>query len=255
MGDARLEGVRRFTDRVHHYAKYRPDYPHEIVSHLRGRAGLRAPALVADVGSGTGKLAQLFLAAGDVVLGVEPNEAMRQAARRTLCGQARFHGTAGRAEALPLRDASVDAVVAGQAFHWFDVERARYEFARVLRPGGVVALVWNNRKEEASGFLAEYEALLQRLCPEYAKIGNRHYDEEELARLFGRPPHHARFDHAQKLDRDGLHGRLLSSSYVPAAGPALEHVLQAADDLFDRYAGDGRITIAYDTELFYAKFG
>lgn len=252
MGDARLDGVRRFNDRVDSYARYRPDYPQGIVSHLRERAGLCAPARIADVGSGTGKLARAFLAAGDVVLGVEPNDAMRAEAQRALRGQRRFHGMAGRAEAIPLRDGCVDAVTAGQAFHWFDVRRAREEFARVLRPGGLVALVWNNRKEEPTGLLPEYEALLRRLCPEYARIGNRHYDEETLARFFGKSPHHARFDHAQKLDRDGLHGRLLSSSYVPGSGPQLERVLRAADELFERHARDGWVTITYDTELFYA---
>jgi len=250
--DARLEGVRRFDDRVDHYARYRPGYPHEIVTHLRGAAGLRAGARVADVGCGTGKLAEVFVAAGDVVVGVEPNRAMGHAARRALAERTHFQMVAGSAEALPLRDASVEIVTAGQAFHWFDPERAHGEFVRVLQPHGLVALVWNNRKDVARGFLAEYEAMLQRLCPDYARVGNKHYEEAELAAFFGKAPWHVRFDHAQQLDRDGLQGRLLSSSYVPADGPARDAVLHEADALFQRYARDGCVEIAYDTELFYA---
>ncbi len=252
MRDVRLEGVRRFDDRVDDYAKYRPDYPSQIVTHLRGSAGLRAGARVADVGCGTGKLAAVFVAAGDDVVGVEPNGAMREAAHGALSHTSRFTVVAGSAESLPLRDASVDLVTAGQAFHWFEPERARREFARALRQEGLVALVWNNRKDVAHGFLHDYEDMLQRLCPEYARIGNKHYEESDLERFFGGVPYHVRFDHAQRLDRAGLRGRLLSSSYVPASGPARDEVLVEADALFVRHARDGHVEITYDTELFYS---
>lgn len=253
MPDGRLDGVRRFDDRVGDYERYRPDYPEAIVPYLRGVAGLRPRAHVVDVGCGTGKLAQVFLAHGDTVVGVEPNADMRRVARRVLADAARFQVLGGRAEALPLESARFDAVVAGQAFHWFDPDRARTEFARVLVPGGPVVLIWNNRKDANSGFLYEYEALLQQHCPEYSRVGNKHYDEDDLASFYGKPPTYQRFDHAQYLDRAGLHGRLRSSSYVPGAGPELDAVLHAADALFERYAQDGRIEIAYDTELFHAS--
>ena len=251
MREARLEGVRRFDDRVDHYARSRPNYPQVIVSHLQTYGGLSVEARIVDVGAGTGKLSETFLRAGYTVIGVEPNGVMRRRARHLLAGERRLSIVAGRAEALPIAAASVDAIVAGQAFHWFDGARARREFQRALRSGGVVALVWNNRQDASSGFLDEYEAMLLRMCPEYAKIGNKHYEVEKLRHFFGNAPRYARFDHAQTLDHDGLVARLLSSSYVPASGSARDAVLTEARRLFECYARDGRVALAYDTELFH----
>ena len=137
--------TRRFTNRVANYARYRPGYPPAVLTCLRDECGLSPGSTVADVGSGTGILTELFLANGNHVYAVEPNEAMRQAAELSLAHYPGFTSVDGRAEATTLADDSVDFVTAGQAFHWFDAAASRVEFNRILRPGGYTALVWNAR--------------------------------------------------------------------------------------------------------------
>ncbi|HZM01238.1 MAG TPA: methyltransferase domain-containing protein, partial [Planctomycetota bacterium] len=129
---SRPDSVSRFDDRVEDYVRARPGYPAAVVALLE-QQGLPLGAAVADIGSGTGRLSELLLAAGHAVIGVEPNDAMRAAAAAGLGGQPRFRQLAGRAEATGLGRAAVDAVVAAQAFHWFDAAAARREFQRILR--------------------------------------------------------------------------------------------------------------------------
>jgi SAM-dependent methyltransferase len=134
--------------------------PPEVLPFLEGECGLTDRWVVADIGSGTGILSELFLGNGNRVFGVEPNAEMRRAAERLLGGDARFTSVAGSAEATTLAEGSVDLVAAGQAFHWFDPEAARAEFLRVLKPGGWVALAWNARRRSGTPFLEDYERLL-----------------------------------------------------------------------------------------------
>src|SRR5438445_9767149 len=137
----------RFSDRVDAYVRYRPGYPIDVVRTLEREIGIHpSKTRVVDVGSGTGISADLFLREGYAVVGVEPNAAMRIAAEQLLASSARFQSIEGSAEATTLSDASVDLVVAAQAFHWFDRIAAGLEMQRILAPGGAVALVWNDRK-------------------------------------------------------------------------------------------------------------
>lgn len=238
------------------YVKYRPGYPAAVVDCLRELAGLRADSRVADVGCGTGKLAEVLLAAGHRVVGVEPNGPMREAARVLLGGDPNFEAVEGTAEKTSLADHSVDLITAAQAFHWFDAAKARREFERILRPGGAVALIWNHRRTEGTPFHEAYEALLRRHCPEYASIVADHADEEAIAAFFAPSPvRQARFDNAQSLDFDGLSGRLLSSSYAPMAGPGHEAMMRELREIFARHERGGRVSMGYDTKVFCGRFG
>lgn len=163
-----LAPTERFTTRAEHYTKHRPRYPGELIQVVAQEAGLAPAARIADVGSGTGILAQLFLENGYTVFGVEPNEAMRGQAERLLSGWATFHSIAADAEATTLPAASVDGVVAAQAFHWFDAPRAVTEFRRITRPGGFVAVIWNVRDTDASPFMAEYERIVSQFGSDFA---------------------------------------------------------------------------------------
>jgi SAM-dependent methyltransferase len=245
------DATRRFSNRVGHYVRYRPGYPAGLLDVLRRESGLGPSWVVADVGSGTGLSAAPFLEAGHVVHGVEPNREMREAAETLLRGFAGFRSVDGRAEASGLAAASVDLVVAGQAFHWFEPAAARAEFTRILRPGGWVVLLWNNRRVDTTPFLREYEALILRHATDYTKVDHRNVDAARLAAFFGRGGYRrVVLDNEQVFDYDGLQGRLLSSSYVPGAGePGGEDMLRDLRALFDRHAEGGRVRVEYDTEI------
>ena len=157
--------VAGFTDVAEQYELGRPGYPPEVVAAIAGQLGLAPGARVADVGAGTGKLTRALLAAGLDVVAVEPLEGLRARLREEL-PQVEVAGAA--AEALPFADASLDAVVCANAFHWFDAPRAVAEFARVIRPGGGLALLWHDGIEGDAS--APWSAELQRV------IGDRRPD-------------------------------------------------------------------------------
>jgi SAM-dependent methyltransferase len=242
----------RFSDRVADYVRTRPGYPPAVLDILRAEAGLTPATVVADIGSGTGLSAEMFLKNGNPVLGVEPNADMRAAAESLLAGYPYFRSVAGTAEATTLAAASVDVVVAGQAFHWFDVPKARAEFGRILRPGGFVALMWNTRRLDTTPFLRAYEDLLQRFGTDYREVVHTNIDRAALAGFFGpRGFREFKLDNVQVFDRDGVWGRLRSSSYTPPPGhPNFEPMLRELDRIFDAYNDGGRVRFEYETEVY-----
>jgi len=184
----------RFTGRVEDYVRSRPGYPSALVGDLVQEGRLAEVDVVADIGSGTGILSALFLDAGCQVRAVEPNLAMRSAGERELGGRSGLESIDGSAEATTLDADSVDWIVAGQAFHWFHPERAGAEFRRVLRPGGEVLIVWNDRKLTATPFLAGYEALLQEFAIDYNQVNHQKLGVDDLRKFLGGAEVHGRFE-------------------------------------------------------------
>ncbi len=255
MNNPRMrDPIQRFSNRVENYLLYRPHYPRELLDRLKADCGLIPQMTIADVGSGTGFLAEVFLAYGNRVLGVEPNQEMREAGERLLQAWPRFTSIAGTAEATTLPNQSVDFITAGQAFHWFDRGRCREEFGRILRHGGWVVLVWNDRRTDTTLFLSAYEQLLLTYSTDYQQVNHKRVDATVLRRFFGAEPARRVLANFQHLDFPSLQGRLLSSSYVPEAGqPRYEEMLEALKSLFDEQQQGGRVTIEYDTLLYYAR--
>ena len=240
----------RFTGRVEDYVRARPGYPPELIDDLAAAGALFPGAVVADIGSGTGLSTQPFLAAGYIVVGVEPNAPMRAAAEKSLLAYPQFRSQPGSAEASGLPAATVDLVVAAQAFHWFDAALARSEFERILRPTGRVALIWNARRARGTPFLEAYENLLLEFGTDYTQVGHRGVSKERLAAFFGGPFTTRRYDNRQSLDLAGLRSRLLSSSYIPSSGsPEHAAMLERLAEIFDANAVDGGVQILYDTEV------
>ncbi len=134
---------KRFSSRVENYIKYRPSYPIEIIDFLKEKNILTENTIIADIGSGTGILTRMFLDNNNQVYGVEPNKDMREAAEKLLQGFTNFTSLEGSAESTGIEENCVDLITAGQAFHWFDVEQAKREFKRILKPNGNIALIWN----------------------------------------------------------------------------------------------------------------
>jgi SAM-dependent methyltransferase len=249
-----MRPTERFSSRVENYTRYRPGYAQAAIDLLASRCGLSEASVVADVGSGTGILAGQLLASGARVLGVEPNDAMRAAAEAQLGAHERFRSIRATAEATTLAPDSVDLWVAGQAFHWFDVPRARREALRVLKSGSFCALLWNERPREAGAFLADYEALLLHYAPEYATITASRADEASMREFFGGAMELATFPNHQTLDFEGLSGRLMSSSYAPEPGqPGHEPLMAGLRVVFRRHEHQGEIVFPYQTLVYYAQ--
>lgn len=244
----------RFSDRVQNYVRYRPGYPPAVLEVLRAETGLAPGWAVADVGSGTGISAKLFLDAGHPVFAVEPNAEMRAAAEAMLGGDPRFRSVDGSAEATTLPDASVDLVVAAQAFHWFDPGRAAGEWRRILRPGGWIVLLWNTRRTDGTPFLRAYEALLREHGTDYAAVSHENVTDESLRVVLGEGYGARVVPNQQVFDFEGLKGRLLSSSYAPNVGhPGYEPMAAALDRIFREHQRDGRVRFEYDTEIYFAR--
>lgn len=247
-----LHSTTRFSNRVDDYVRYRPDYPPALLEWLQRVQGVDAGWRVADIGAGTGISSKMFLDAGYRVTAVEPNAPMRAAAERWLHGYERFAVVDGRADATGLPDASMDLVTVAQAFHWFDEEATRSEFARILRPRGLAAIWWNSRRLTGTRFLEGYEALLQTFGTDYTSVAERYADDARMRTWFGAGYRgSASFEHGQRLDFAALRGRLMSSSYAPPAShPMHEPMLQALRELFDSCAEHGTISFDYDTRIF-----
>src|SRR5207247_5923992 len=141
---------------------------------------------------------------------IEPNREMRKAGEQSLRPYAKFTSVAASAEATALPEASVDFVTAGQAFHWFDRQRCRTEFERILRPGGWVVLVWNDRRTESTPFLKDYEELLLTYATDYEQVNHKRVDAAALRDFFRTEPLRKIFPNYQHFDFASLKGRLLS---------------------------------------------
>jgi len=249
-----MRPTERFSSRADHYARYRPAYPQAAIDLLGERCGLSPRVVVADIGSGTGILTEQLLARGAQVIGVEPNDGMRAFAEARLGANARFRSVNASAEATTLADASVGLLVAAQAFHWFDVPRARREALRIVKDGGYGALLWNERPLEPDAFLVDYEALLVRHAAEYPKIKASRADEPSMRAFLGGTMELATFPNEQTFDLAGLTGRLMSSSYAPHAGhPQHEPMLAGLREVFRRHAHAGAVVFRYRTLVYFSQ--
>ena len=250
----RVPPAERFHAVAGDYARHRPGYPEPVVARILEVSGLlppRAGTLVVDLGCGTGISARTFAARGVRVLGIDPNASM--------LGEARAAGggpqyRAGDASATGLPDASVDLVVAAQAFHWFDMDAALREIRRVLRPGGHLAAFWNLRRR-GTPFNDAYESLLKRYSSEYGALFR---DEGTLARLRARSGLGARADldheRVDPLDLDSFLGRVRSASYVAHGVEDPAGLERGLRELFAEHARGGRVPWALRVEGSVWKF-
>jgi SAM-dependent methyltransferase len=246
--------TRRFSSRVSDYARYRPRYPAGLIEALVRRTGLRPSWIIADIGCGTGLSAEPFLENGNTVFGVEPNPDMRNAAAVELARFPQFRAIGGSAEAPPLAPASVDVVISGQAFHWFDSKRALTEFRRIVRRGGPIVILWNTRRTSGSAPAEAFEAIVQRFGTDYGQVRHDRFDEERMRGVFGGECERLSIQHVQDLDFETLRGRLASMSFLPAAGdPARDLMLAALDEAWEKNAEGSVYRLDYETEIYIGR--
>ncbi len=237
----RAERAASFARVADAYERARPGYPADAVLWLAGET----PCDVVDLGAGTGKLTRSLAALGHHVVAVEPLAEMLEQLRTAVPG---VTGVVGSAESMPLPDGSADVVACAQAFHWFDQEPAVVEIARVLRPGGRIALVWNVRDERVPWVTELSDAMVGRTGVDRGAAG-----PIERSGLYGEVER-ARFEHTQDVDREALRELVLSRSYC-AVLPEEERapLLGRVDRLFDEHARDGLLTLPYVVECFGAE--
>jgi SAM-dependent methyltransferase len=247
--------TQRFSNRVENYVKFRPGYPDEAISFLVKEAKLSIHSVIADVGSGTGIFTRLLLDQGFTAYAVEPNDAMRESAGKQLHTYPNFHSVNGTAELTTLSNHSIDLVVCAQAFHWFDQQKTKIEFKRILKPNGLVALIWNNRQIDIDEFAIAYELLLQQQGSDYKEVNHRNITDVDFSNFFKNGKYQlAKYTNVQVFDEDGLVGRAFSSSYIPPKDTEAGAVfLEALKQLFAQYQVEGTVNFQYQTEVYWGK--
>ena len=251
-----MEVTQRFTDRADFYHAHRPRYPKELLTILANRCEFSPQAIVADIGSGTGILSELFLNHGNPVFAVEPNGPMRAIAERHLGNAPQFRSVNGTAEATTLPDASVDYVTAAQAFHWFDRARAEVEFARILKPNGWIVLVWNERLVDTSPFARAYEDLLITSSIDYVAVDPKKVsaDAVGLDSFLHKRGGVAAIRHSMIVSLEQLAGFLSSASYAPLPGhPQYAAMIAKLREIFAEHERDRTVSLDFEMKVYYGR--
>lgn len=245
----------RFTGLADIYAKYRPGYPVEAVDFILRRCALGDGSGLVDVGCGTGISSRLFAARGVRVIGIEPNAEMRAAAEAgsTPDGCPTPIYREGRAEATYLPTQGADAVLAAQAFHWFDADAALREFHRLLRPGGWAILLWNER-DESDPFTAAYGAVI-RSAPEAkaVEMPRGQAGEPLLKSALFQDAERKVFRNEQTLNEEELVGRAFSASYAPREPAPAAAFTAALQLVFAANQRQGNVVLRYETSVYVGR--
>lgn len=245
------DNTKRFSNRVEDYIKYRPTYPNELIYVLEREVGLTKDKIIADIGSGTGISSIPFLNNENFVFGVEPNKEMREAQEQILKEFSNFKSIDGTAEATNLENQHIDLIFCGQAFHWFDKEKSKKEFARILKENGHLVFVWNSRSTKTD-FQKEYEQILYDNIEEYKNVNHRNIEDAAIERFFSPKTMKVyELENEQKFDLDGLKGRLQSSSYCPKEGDEHTQLMKKIDSLFEKYQIENIIQFNYETKIYW----
>lgn len=245
----------KIANRVTYYNRYRPSYPERLYQYLVEKLDLKPKHVIADVGAGTGLSSRWFAANGNTIYAIEPSPEMRQAAAYNYQYYPDYHIIAGAAEDTTLPDNSVDFIIGGQSFDWFDHEKASPELKRILKPDGYVLLFWNERQTESSGFLRQFEELLKRHAPAYMELNLVDQREKAVLQILQEGHYgYAEFDNCQIFNWEGLKGRLLSTSFIPDADqPEYHNLLSGLARDYKAHAVCGQVKVDYITKLYYGK--
>jgi ubiquinone/menaquinone biosynthesis C-methylase UbiE len=223
----------------------------DVIRLLQRKGLLSTGTTVADIGSGTGILTAMLIEAGAVVYAVEPNACMRGRAEARFHDIISFNSVSTRAEATGLPDHSIDLVTAAQSFHWFDLDGSKREFKRVVKPGGMVMLVWNNRLDGEGEFNIAYSRMLKDHGVDDSRGGTDEEQKNKIEAFFDGIYEYHEFGNDQHLDLTSLKGRLRSSSYCPVPQSAsFEPLMRAVDVVFSQHQECGAVHLRYRTQVY-----
>lgn len=246
-----LNPTRRFSNRAEDYVRFRPGYPPAAIDIITDGIRAHPDTLLAEIGAGTGICTRLLAPRGYRVVAIEPNPEMRAAATAT----ANVEWHSGTAEETGLADQSVDAVICAQAYHWFRAADALREFARILKPKGRLALMWNSR-DAADPLTAGYRQAILDVNGEHP-AERREFDPDSIpcSGLF-LPCESFEFPNSQRLDLEGLLGRAMSASCVPKSGAPHRMLVERLGQLHAEHADSGGlVSLKYVTQVYRAVCG
>jgi SAM-dependent methyltransferase len=230
------------------YEQGRPSYPPEAVTLVVKQLGISPGTTVIDLGAGTGKLTRLLLPTGARVIAIEPVGPMRETLARVV-PEAEVHE--GTAESMPLPDGTADAAVVGQAFHWFDAPSALAELARVLRPGGGLALLWNTM-DESTAWVAEMLRVIAWHESPLPKYPDGPWQDAVQASERWTDVEHAQFGYSQEMTRADLDARVRSVSYI--AQMAVTEQQRLVDAVLGLVAGQpDTFPMPYVTDVYWCR--
>jgi ubiquinone/menaquinone biosynthesis C-methylase UbiE len=245
----------KFTEKAEVYAKYRPGYPNEYIEYLLAATKFDENSIIADIGSGTGIFSRQLLDRNLTVIGVEPNDDMREKAEQSSRQNPRFISIKAQAEQTTLQDKSIDLVTVAQAFHWFEKDKFKLECKRILKPDGEVALVWNSR-DGSSDLNKESAEVCQKFCPNFKGFSGGIDENQEVYLQFFKDGIYEfkSFRNDLEFDYQGFLGRYLSASYSPKkTDKQYESFLNALSNLFEKYSRKGHIVLPNITRSYLGK--
>lgn len=241
----------RFSQKADDYNKYRPKYPEELRELLVNELNLTPEKLVADIGSGTGISSEIFLDCGNMVFAVEPNEAMREMAEQNFDLEENFVSVNGTAENTELNDGSIDLIFSGTAFHWFDLEKTKKEFYRILKPGGNIMISWISRDMDDE-LQQETEAVFNKYTEDITSV-EKQKDGYKVEEFFApKKVQHRTFPHSQTFEWEQFLGRLRSSSYYPEESDKdFDAITADMKAVFEKFEENGTVEFKYKTEVYW----
>jgi SAM-dependent methyltransferase len=241
----------RFSGRVQAYLAYRPRFPREIVPFLCEHGALPGGAVVADIGAGTGMLAEIFLEAGHRVLAVEPNAEMREACRALAVKQPALAVVEGSAEATTLPETSVDLIAVGRAMHWFNWSRAHSEFQRILRPNGWVLVATSGHRDSGAPVSSRLSEILRKWRTDSAEADTTRDFNQRLREFFDTSSwHRTTLQHSMTVDFATLLGYAESLSAIPRSGEhGYDGMVTELRTVFEEYQQDGTLVTPLNSDL------
>lgn len=249
-----MDSFARTPSMIEIYLKCRPNYPRKLIDFLYDECGFSWDSIIADIGSGTGTFTRLLLERGSRVVGIEPNREMRQTAERLLADDfPRFVSLDATAENTTLSDASINQIVCAQSFHLFDAEKCRREFARIIKPGGMIALICIRPVHGGDEFSREYEALVSKY--ELSRNGGRGSEADIYSEFLDKSSMSVFSVPGQiVLDAEGLKARTFTLFHLPSPGEdGYDEIMEDLEILFELYNTSGKIVLRYKTEAYAGR--